>query len=154
MASAEKSIEVQVPVTTAYNQWTQFESFPEFMEGVKSVKQLDDRHLLWEVEIAGQEESWEAEITEQSPDQRIAWTSTKGAKNAGVVTFHRLSDNETRVMLQMEYEPEGVMEKAGDLMGMVQRRVQGDLERYKEFIEGRGGETGGWRGEIERPSSS
>lgn len=151
MAEAEKHIEVQVPVSTAYNQWTQFEQFPQFMEGVKSVRQLDDRRLEWQAEIGGKDESWEAEITEQVPDQRIAWTSTSGKHNAGVVTFHRLSDNETRVMLQLAYEPEGVVENVGDALGVVERRIQGDLERFKEFIEGRGTETGAWRGEIRSP---
>ena len=151
MAEAEKHIEVQVPVSTAYNQWTQFEQFPQFMEGVKSVRQLDDRRLEWHAEIGGKDETWEAEITEQVPDQRIAWTSTSGKHNAGVVTFHRLSDNETRVMLQLAYEPEGVVENVGDALGVVERRIQGDLERFKEFIEGRGTETGAWRGEIRSP---
>ena len=148
MAHAEKSIDVHVPVSTVYNQWTQFEAFPEFMEGVKEVEQLDDRRLRWHAEIGGNEESWEAEITEQRPDERIAWTSRDGARNAGVVTFHRLSDEDTRVMLQIDYEPEGMTESVGDMLGMVERRVEGDLERFKEFIESRGSETGGWRGQI------
>jgi uncharacterized membrane protein len=148
MAHAEKSIDVHVPVSTVYNQWTQFEAFPEFMEGVKEVEQLDDRRLRWRAEIGGNEESWEAEITEQRPDERIAWTSRDGARNAGVVTFHRLSDEDTRVMLQIDYEPEGMTESVGDMLGMVERRVEGDLERFKEFIESRGSATGGWRGEI------
>jgi uncharacterized membrane protein len=148
MAHAQKSIDVHVPVSTVYNQWTQFEAFPEFMEGVKEVEQLDDRRLRWRAEIGGNEESWEAEITEQRPDERIAWTSRDGARNAGVVTFHRLSDEDTRVMLQIDYEPEGMTESVGDMLGMVERRVEGDLERFKEFIESRGSATGGWRGEI------
>ena len=151
MAEAEKHIDVQVPVSTAYNQWTQFEQFPQFMEGVKSVRQLDDRRLEWYAEIGGTNETWEAEITEQAPDQRIAWTSTSGKHNAGVVTFHRLSDNETRVMLQLAYDPEGIVENVGDALGVVERRIQGDLERFKDFIEGRGTETGAWRGEIRPP---
>ena len=148
MANAEKSIDVSVPATTAYNQWTQFETFPQFMEGVKSVKQVDDRTLEWEAEIAGKDETRNAEITEQIPDKRIAWRSTSGAPNAGVVTFHHLSDNESRVMLQLDYEPEGIVEKAGDMLGVVERRIEGDLTRFKEFIEARGTETGAWRGQV------
>jgi len=150
VGKVEESIDVNVPVRTAYNQWTQFEEFPRFMEGVKSVRQLDDRTLEWTAEIAGNDETWRAEISEQEPDQRIAWHSTEGARNAGVVTFHRLDDNTTRVMLQLEYEPEGVVENVGDALGVPERRVRGDLERFKEFIESRGTETGAWRGEIEQ----
>ena len=149
MATIEKSIEVEVPVRTAYNQWTQFEEFPRFMEGVKQVQQVDDTRLHWIAEVAGKEEQWDARITEQKPDERVAWTSEGGARNAGVVTFHRLSDDKTRVMLQLDYEPEGVVESAGDMLGFVQRRVSGDLERFKEFIEERGRETGEWRGTVE-----
>ncbi len=148
MATIEKSIEVSVPVRTAYNQWTQFEEFPRFMEGVKSVRQMDDTRLHWCAEIGGKEEEWDAEIAEQTPDQRVAWRSTTGARNAGVVTFHHLGDNKTRVMLQMEYDPEGITENVGDKLGFVGRRVQGDLERFKELIEERGTETGAWRGEV------
>jgi uncharacterized membrane protein len=148
MQTVEQSIEINCPVTTVYNQWTQFEEFPRFMAGVREVEQLDDTHLRWSAEIGGKEETWEAEITEQKPDQRIAWHSVSGAKNAGVVTFHRLSDDKTKVMLQLEYEPEGVVEKAGSAVGAVTQRVQGDLERFKEFIEQRGSETGAWRGEV------
>ena len=148
MSSVEKSIDVNVPVRTAYNQWTQFEEFPRFMEGVREVRQLDDQRLQWRAEIAGKEKSWEAKITEQVPDMRIAWTSTSGARNAGVVTFHRLSDETTRIMLQMEYDPEGFVENVGDALGAATMRITGDLERFKQFIESRGGETGAWRGEI------
>ncbi|MDQ3811548.1 MAG: SRPBCC family protein [Chloroflexota bacterium] len=148
MASIEKSIEVNVPVRTAYDQWTQFEEFPRFMEGVESVQQLDDKRLHWVASIAGKREEWDAEITEQTPDERIAWTNTTGARNAGVVTFHRLDDTKTRVMLQLDYEPEGIVETVGDKLGFVTRRVEGDLERFKKFIEERGQETGAWRGEI------
>ena len=150
MGKVEESIDVNVPVRTAYNQWTQFEEFPRFMEGVKSVRQLDDRTLEWTAEIAGNEETWTAEISEQEPDQRIAWHAMDGATNAGVVTFHRIDDDTTRVMLQLEYEPEGVLETAGDALGIPERRIRGDLERFKEFIESRGAETGAWRGEIEQ----
>jgi uncharacterized membrane protein len=148
MSTLEKSIEVNVPVQTAYNQWTQFVEFPRFMEGVKEVTQLDDTRLHWKAEIAGQEREWDAEITEQTPDQRIAWTSRGGAINGGVVTFHRLSDATSKVMLQLEYAPQGVVENVGDALGAVSLRVQGDLERFKEFIEQRGRETGGWRGQV------
>jgi uncharacterized membrane protein len=152
MASVVESIDVNVPVSTAYNQWTQFEEFPRFMEGVKSVRQMDDTHLHWVAEINGNEEEWDAEITEQHPDERVAWTSTTGAKNAGVVTFHRIDDTTTRVTLQLDVEPEGVVESVGTALGFLERRVKGDLERFKEFIESRGAETGAWRGEVEAPA--
>ena len=150
MSNIEHSIDVNVPVRTAYNQWTQFEEFPQFMEGVEEVKQLGDKRLHWRANIAGKQEEWDAEITEQEPDMRVAWTSTTGAHNAGVVTFHRLEDSKTRVMLQVDYKPEGVVENVGDALGFVSRRVKGDLERFKTFIEARGKETGAWRGEIEQ----
>jgi uncharacterized membrane protein len=150
MASIEQSIEVEVPVRAAYNQWTQFEEFPRFMEGVDSVRQLDDKRLHWRATIAGKSKEWHAEITEQRPDERIAWTSRGGAHNAGVVTFHRLSDSRTKVMLQLDYDPEGVVETVGDAAGVVSMRVKGDLQRFKEFIESRGRETGAWRGEIDQ----
>jgi uncharacterized membrane protein len=148
MGTYEHSIDVSVPVRTAYNQWTQFEEFPRFMEGVEEIQQLDDTHLLWVAEIGGQRREWKAEITEQRPDERIAWRSMDGATNAGVVTFHRLGDAQTRVMLQLEFEPEGAIEKAGDTAGVVKSRIKGDLERFKEFTESRGQETGAWRGEV------
>jgi uncharacterized membrane protein len=148
MSVIEKSIEINVPVRTAYNQWTQFEEFPKFMEGVKHVKQLDDKHLHWKAEIAGKEKEWDAEITEQIPDERIAWKSRQGANNAGVVTFHRLSDSKSKVMLQMEYDPEGFVENVGDTAGVVSQRVLGDLQRFKHYIERRGQETGSWRGTV------
>ena len=148
MSTIEKSIDVNVPVRTAYNQWTQFEEFPRFMEGVKEVQQLDNTHLHWKADIAGKEKEWDAEITEQTPDQRIAWTSRGGAINGGVVTFHRRSDAKSTVMLQLEYDPQGMVENVGDALGVVSLRVQGDLERFKEFIETRGRETGAWRGQV------
>lgn len=148
MSTIEKSIEVNVPVRTAYNQWTQFEEFPRFMEGVKEVKQLDDRQLHWKAEISGREKEWDAEIIEQTPDQRIAWTSRGGFINGGVVTFHRLSNARSMVMLQMWYDPQGFLENTGDALGVVSSRIQGDLERFKEFIEQRGHETGSWRGQV------
>ncbi len=149
MATIEESIEVAVPVTVAYNQWTQFEEFPDFMEGVESVQQIDDTHLLWTAQIGGQREEWRAEISEQRPDERIAWHATEGRKNAGVVTFHRIDDSTTRIMLQMDWEPEGITETAGAAVGADSRRVKGDLERFKETIERRGTPTGAWRGEVE-----
>ena len=148
MKTIEQSIEVEVPVSTAYNQWTQFEEFPRFMEGVERVEQLDDKRLHWVAEIGGKTEEWDAEITEQRPDERIAWKSVSGTPNAGVVTFHRISDDTTRVMLQIDYQPEGPVEKVGDLLGVVERRTKGDLARFKEFVATRGQETGAWRGEI------
>jgi uncharacterized membrane protein len=148
MSVIEKSIELNVPVRTAYNQWTQFEEFPKFMEGVKQVKQIDDKRLQWKATIAGKDEEWTAEITEQIPDQRIAWTSKGGAINAGVVTFYPVSDATSKLMLQMGYVPNGAVEKTGDAMGLVTRRVEGDLKRFKTFIESRGQETGAWRGTV------
>jgi uncharacterized membrane protein len=148
MSVIEKSIEINVPVRAAYNQWTQFEEFPKFMEGVKQVKQLDDKHLQWKADVGGKEKEWKAEITEQIPDERIAWTNRGGAINAGVVTFHRLSDSKSKVMLQMEYDPQGFVENVGDAVGVVTQRVQGDLERFKQYIENRGQETGAWRGTV------
>jgi uncharacterized membrane protein len=152
VSKIEKSIDVNVPVRTAYDQWTQFEEFPRFMEGVQEVKQLDDKRLHWRADIAGKTKEWDAEIDEQTPDQRVAWHSTSGADNAGVVTFHYLDENTTRVMLQMEYDTEGLVEGVGDALGFASRRVEGDLQRFKEFIESRGQETGAWRGEIKRAS--
>jgi uncharacterized membrane protein len=154
VATIEKSINVDVPVEAVYNQWTQFEEFPEFMEGVEHVKQLDDRRLHWKANVGGKDEEWEAEISEQIPDKRIAWRATEGAENAGVVTFHYIDGNTTRVTLQMDYDPEGFSENVGDKLGFVTRRVEGDLERFKDFIERRGSETGGWRGEIKHRSDS
>ena len=150
MSTIEQSIEVNVPVRTAYNQWTQFEDFPHFMEGVEKVNQIDDVNLHWVAEILGQHREWDAKITEQTPDERIAWTNVDGATNAGVVTFHRLDDNKTRIMLQMEFDPEGCAEKAADALGLVKSRTKGDLERFKTFIEERGTETGAWRGEVDQ----
>ena len=150
MATVEQSIEVNVPVRTAYNQWTQFEEFPQFMEGVEAVSQLDDTHLRWVAEIGGQKNEWKAEITEQVPDQRVAWKSEDGTFNAGVVTFHRLDDNRTKVMVQLDWQPEGMVEQLGAKAGADDRRVKGDLERFKELIEGRGTESGAWRGEVKQ----
>lgn len=148
METIEKSVEVDQPVRTVYNQWTQFEEFPRFMEGVKQVHQLDDKRLHWHAEIAGKDKEWDAEITKQEPDQVIAWRSTTGAPNTGDVRFEKLGENRTRVKLMMSYDPEGVLENVGDALGLVSMRVQGDLDRFKDFIESRGQETGQWRGDI------
>lgn len=150
MSEILEAIEVDVPVRTAYDQWTQFETFPSFMEGVQSVRQLDDRTLEWKADVAGREKTWTAKITEQTPDQRIAWTATEGAHNAGVVTFHRLDEGRSRVTLQLDVDPEGPIENVGDALGLVKGRVKGDMERFKDFIEHRGTETGAWRGRIDQ----
>ena len=147
-SSIIETIEVNVPLRTAYNQWTQFEDFPKFMENVLEVRQLDDRHLHWRAKVAGEEKEWDAEITEQIPDKRIAWRSVSGPRHGGVVTFHKISDDETRIMLQMEYEPEGTLEKLGDAMGAVRMEARSSLQRFKEMLEQRGTETGAWRGKI------
>ncbi|MEE1941181.1 SRPBCC family protein [Streptomyces sp. TRM 70361] len=149
MSTVEESIEVRVPVRTAYDQWTQFETFPEFMEGVERVEQKTDTLTHWVTKVAGAEREFDARITEQIPDERVAWTTVGGeAKQAGVVTFHRLDDTHTKVMLQMEHEPEGAADTVGDKLGVVRHRVKGDLKRFKEFIEERGTETGAWRGRV------
>jgi len=152
MSTVEKSIDVDVPVSTAYNQWTQFESFPQFMEGVDRIDQTSDTTTHWVTSIGGVTREFDTQITEQHPDERIAWTSVDGPKHAGVVTFHRLDADKTRVMLQMDYEPEGVVENVGDKLGIVGRRAEGDLKRFKDFIESRGTESGAWRGEVDRPT--
>jgi len=144
----EKSIEVDVPVNTAYNQWTQFEEFPRFMGGVEEVRQLDDRRVHWVAEVGGVKREWDATILEQVPDQKVAWAATEGATNAGAVYFRPVGADRTMVRLVMEYEPEGLVEQVGDKLNIVERRAEADLERFKEFIEGRGAETGGWRGSV------
>ncbi len=145
----EESVEVEVPVGTAYNQWTQFEEFPQFMSGIDSVRQMDETHLHWVASVGGKSQEWDAEICEQRPDERVAWRATSGKRNGGVVTFHRLSDSRSRVMVQLDYQPEGVVERVGNLVGVDQRRVRGDLQRFKGLIEARGASSGGWRGEVE-----
>ncbi|MGW3891008.1 SRPBCC family protein [Micromonospora chokoriensis] len=151
MSGVTEHVDVSVPVRTAYDQWTQFEEFPEFMEGVQEVRQLSDTMTHWKVDIAGVKREFDAEITEQLPDERVAWRSTDGTQQAGVVTFHRLDADKTRVTLQLEFEPHGVVEQAGDKLGIVDRRAKGDLERFKTYIERRGEETGAWRGSVDRP---
>lgn len=148
--SVQESIDVNVPVTTAYNQWTQFKEFPKFMDNVESIEQIDDTHLRWRASIGGKKEEWMAEITEQTPDQRIAWRSTEGVRNAGVVTFHKLSDDRTRIMLQMDYEPRDIQERIGSALGGVRQTARSNLRRFKEMIEGTGHETGAWRGTVTR----
>jgi uncharacterized membrane protein len=150
MARIEESIEVNVPVSTAYNQWTQFEEFPRFMDGVEDVKQTDDTHLRWVVSNQGRRYEFDTEISEQLPDERVAWKTTDGKSHAGVVTFHRLDDSSCKIMVQMDWEPEGMLETLGSALGSDDRRVRTDLERFKEMIEGRGTETGAWRDKVER----
>jgi uncharacterized membrane protein len=137
MSTIEKSIEVNVPEYTAYNQWTHFEEFPGFLEGVKEVKQLNATRFHWKAEVAGQDKEWDTEITEQTADQRLAWTSSGGAIKGWVVTFHRLTDTRSKVMLRLEYEPDGFVEHTGDALEVVSSRAQGDLERFKELVETR-----------------
>ncbi len=149
MSQIIETIDVDVPVRVAYDQWTQFEEFPLFMDGVEKVEQVDDTHIDWTANIRGIKKNWVAEITEQKPDERIAWHAVDGAENAGVVTFHRLADSQTRITLQLDVEPEGPIEKVGDALGFVARKAKGDMERFKEFIEARGDETGAWRGTVE-----
>ena len=151
VGSIEQSIDLDVPVETAYDQWTQFEEFPKFMRGVKEIRQIDDTHLHWKAEIAGHLKEWDAEITEQRPDERVAWKATDGSPNAGVVTFHRLSDDQSRLMVQIEHEEDGLLEKVGSALGADTHRVKGDLERFKELVETHG-TTGGWRGDVDARS--
>ena len=154
MSVIRESIDVDVPVSTAYNQWTQFEEFPQFMEGVEEVKQLDDTRLHWKAEIAGATREWEAKIMEQEPDRVIAWRSEEGVKLAGRVTFEPVNDStSTRITLEMDFDPEGLVEAVGDALGLVRARVGGDLRRFKTFIEKRGAETGAWRGEVQSGST-
>jgi uncharacterized membrane protein len=148
METIEKSIEVDAPVQRVYNQWTQFEEFPRFMAGVEEVTQLDDQHLHWSANIAGKHKEWDAEIVEQVPDDHIAWRSTSGSPNSGLVQFRPKDGGHTLITLRMDYQPEGAMEKFGDSLGLMSRRVEGDLERFKDFIQHRTTETGSWRGEI------
>jgi len=148
METIEKSIDVNVPVKVAYNQWTQFEEFPRFMSGVERVEQLDDKHLHWVAKVGGKTKEWTAEITEQIPDRRIAWYSQGEAMHSGMVQFEPLTPNTTRVSLRLDYEPEGMTEELGDKLGFLSRQVEEDLKRFKDFIESLGHETGAWRGAI------
>jgi uncharacterized membrane protein len=148
VSTVKESVDVNAPVQTAYNQWTQCEEFPKFMEGVKSVTQIDDTRLRWVAEVGGQRRDWEAEIVEQLPDQRIAWRALDGDGPNGVVTFEPIGADETRVTVEMSYEPEGLKEQLGSAIGSDSRQVSSDLERFKEIIETRGVESGAWRGQV------
>ena len=150
MTTITKSVDVGVPIATAYNQWTQFETFPEFMGGVDKIEQLDDRKLVWHVNVAGVERTFDAEITEQHPEERVAWKSVDGVTHAGVVTFHKLGEATTRVTVQLDWEPEGALEKAASAVNADDIQVSRDLDRFKEFIEARGTESGAWRGDVPR----
>lgn len=150
----QHSVDVERPVRTVYNQWTQFECFPEFMEGVDRVVQQTDTRAHWETSIGGVQRAFDTEVTEQHPDERVAWTTIDRPRHGGVVTFHRLDDQHTRVHLEMEYDPGSLIEKVGTAVGVVQHRVKKDLERFKDFIEHRAGETGAWRGDVEAPPQS
>ncbi|KIF83432.1 cyclase [Noviherbaspirillum autotrophicum] len=151
MSTVEESIDVDVPISTAYNQWTQFEDFPQFMSSVHEVRQFDDTRLHWKATVAGKEKQWDAEITHQIPDKKIAWRSTTGVPNAGAVTFDRLSDTRTRINLKMSYSPETFTEKVGDTLGAVKLQAKQNLSRFKEMLESRGTETGAWRGTVAQP---
>ena len=151
MSSVTESIDVEVPVHTAYNQWTQFETFPHFMNGVEEITQITETRNHWKTKIAGVEREFDTEITEQHPDERVAWKSVDGKDHAGVVTFHRLSDTKTKVTVQMDWETEGLVEKVGAAIGADDRQIKADLKRFKEFIESRGTETGAWRGDVTPP---
>ncbi|WP_030437827.1 SRPBCC family protein [Actinoplanes subtropicus] len=154
MTSVTESVDVNVPIRTAYDQWTQFEDFPQFMDGVESITQTDPTHTHWVTEVAGQTREFDAEITEQHPEERVAWKSTGGdTRHAGVVTFHRLGDNQTRVTIQLDWEPEGLAEKVGSAVGVDSHQVKADARRFKEFIESRGDASGSWRGEVTRPDA-
>ncbi|GAA2758795.1 SRPBCC family protein [Actinopolymorpha rutila] len=151
--TSEESIVVDVPIRTAYNQWTQFEDFPRFMSGVEKITQVDDVHNHWVTNIGGVRREFDTRITEQIPDERVAWTTESGSPTqSGVVTFHRMDENRTKVMVQMDVEPESLVEKVGEKLGLVERQVRADLAKYKEWIESRGTETGGWRGGVDRPT--
>ena len=157
MGETTHAIDVNAPLRAVYNQWTQFEEFPLFMEGVEEVRQDGSKSLFWKDKIGGKDKQWEAEITEQVPDKRIAWESVDGTPNTGEVTFESLDFGRTRITLTMEYEPEGFLEKAGDALGITSGRIEGDLKRFQDFMEKRGKETGGWRGQIgegESPDST
>ncbi|GAB2614484.1 SRPBCC family protein [Kribbella endophytica] len=152
MSNTTESVDVDVDVSTAYNQWTQFESFPQFMDGVDEIRQLDETSTHWKTSIGGVTREFDATITEQHPDERVAWKSVDGTSHAGVITFHRLSDQQTRVTAQIDVDPEGIAETVADKTGVISRRVKGDMERFKTFIEARGSETGSWRGDVSNDS--
>jgi len=153
MSTTTASVDVNRPIGMVYNQWTQFESFPEFMEGVERIDQRDDTHLHWVIKVGGITREFDATVTEQHPEERVAWKSDSGPDHAGVVTFHRLDDDKTRVTTQMDVDPEGFVENVADKLGILKARVNGDLERFKKFIESRPGETGAWRGDVSHPDA-
>lgn len=144
----DKNILVNVPLSIAYNQWTQFEDFPQFMSGIKSVTQIDDKNMNWVAEIAGVRRQWTAKIVEQVPDSKVSWAATEGATNAGSVSFEDVGGGQTQVHLSLEYEPEGIVEKIGDKLNVVENQAEGDLKRFKAFIESEGYATGAWRGSV------
>ena len=153
MSQVIEAIDVEVPVRVAYNQWTQFETFPEFMDGVEKINQLDATRSHWVTKVAGVTREFETEITEQHPDERVAWTTVGGeVEHGGVVTFHRLGDNQTRVTIQIDWEPRGLVEKAGAAVGVDDHQVKADAKRFKAFVEGQGQPTGAWRGDVPRPA--
>jgi uncharacterized membrane protein len=149
METVKESIDVDVPVSTAYNQWTQFEEFPKFMEGVESVEQIDDTHLRWVAEVGGERREWQAEIVEQVPDEKIAWRAVDGSGPNGIVTFEPLGENKTLITVEMSYEPEGLKETLGAKIGLENRQVREDLGRFKQLVAALGQETGAWRGEVQ-----
>jgi uncharacterized membrane protein len=153
LSTITEIVEVDVPVSTAYNQWTQFESFPEFMESVQEIRQIDPTHTHWVTKVGGVTREFDATITEQHPDERVAWTTEEGPDHAGVITFHRLADTKTRVTAQMDIDPEGFVENVADRLGVLDRRIKSDMRRFKDFIEKRGSETGAWRGDVDRPGT-
>ncbi|MFI6044750.1 SRPBCC family protein [Nocardia sp. NPDC051321] len=155
MSTITESVDVKATVSTVYNQWTQFESFPRFMQGVEEIRQIDDTHTHWKINIAGVQKEFDATITEQNPDERVAWASDTGPTHAGVITFHRLDNDTTRVTAQLDIDPDGFVENVADKLGILDHRVKGDMQRFKTFIENRDGqETGAWRGEVDRPAQN
>jgi len=153
MSTVTESVDVDVPIKIAYDQWTQFESFPQFMDGVEEIRQIDDTHTHWVVKVGGITREFDATITEQHPEERVAWRADDGPNHAGVVTFHRLDDDKTRVTAQLDIDPEGFVENVADKAGILDRKIKGDMGRFKEFIESRGSATGSWRGDVERPGA-
>ena len=151
MSNIEESVDVEATIADVYGQWTQFEEFPQFMEGVESIQQIDDTHLHWIAVVDGVRREWDAVVTEQHPEERVAWKATGGVHHSGVVTFHRIDDHTTRVMLQLDVKPEGVVEKIGDALGFVRRQAVGDLGRFKDFIEAKSKASGSWQGDVSRP---
>ena len=151
MSTITESVDVKAPLSMVYNQWTQFEKFPDFMEGVEQVRQIDDTHLRWKVKIGPSVREFDATITEQHPDQRVAWKSDEGPEHAGVITFHRIDDETTRVTAQMDVDPEGFVETVADKLGVLGHRVKADMHRFQQVMEAQAGETGAWRGDIDAP---